>query len=194
MVTSKADILHDSDPNTLTTSRQLTDHIHNKVQPKVVVVDVAESREISTGRKPPEMEKIGQTKQRTSDSRRLFVSAILSLISILISPVLSTDAMWNVITDATGTGLETSMAGIAYFPQFSSVSAGWTYLFSLYLSQPTSLPSPIPECFYLFRGNTPTPRKLGGANAWGLLNIRSHRYTYHHMCMSLPISSPSTTS
>src|SRR3990167_3535484 len=36
----------------------------------------------------------------------LFVSAILSLISILISPVLSTDAMWNVISAETGTGTD----------------------------------------------------------------------------------------
>src|SRR3990167_7953093 len=173
MVTLKAHLLHDSDANSHTTSRQLTDHMHNKVQPKVIVVDVAEFEERSTGLKPPEMGRIGQTRPRTSGSGRLFVSAILSLISILISPVLSTDAMWNVITDATGTGLETSMAAIANFPQFSSVSTGSTYLFSLFYSQPTTLPSPVPESFHLFRGNTPTPRKLGGANAWGLTYIYS---------------------
>ena len=45
--------------------------------------------------------------------RRLFVSAVLSLICILISPVLSTDALWNIISAATATGLETTMAGIS---------------------------------------------------------------------------------
>src|SRR3990167_5682785 len=80
--------------------------------------------------------------------RRLFVSAILSLISILISPVLSTDAMWNVITDATGTGLETSIASGCLVPQFSSLSVGSANLFWLYDTQPTS--DPATESFYLF--------------------------------------------
>src|SRR3990167_2942357 len=173
MVTLKAHKLHDTDADSLATNRQVTDHMHNKVQQKVVVFDVGDPGERSFGWKPPEMGKIGKTKPVTPRSGRLFVSAILSLISILISPVLSTDAMWNVITDATGTGLETSMAGDALFPQFSSVSTGSAYLFSLYTSQLTSLPSPIHQCFYLFRGNTPTPRKRGGANAWGLRNILS---------------------
>src|SRR3990167_8162112 len=102
MVTSKALLLHDTDAKSFTTSRQATDHMHNKVQPKVVVVDVGDPGERSFGWKPPEMGRIGQTKPVTPRSGRLFVSAILSLISILISPVLSTDAMWNVITDATG--------------------------------------------------------------------------------------------
>src|SRR3990167_5607786 len=57
-------------------------------------------------------------------TQRLFVSAILSLISILISPVLSTDAMWNVITDATGTGLETSLTTVTSFNQWFSPTAG----------------------------------------------------------------------
>src|SRR3990167_1481030 len=64
--------------------------------------------------------------------RRLFVSAILSLISILISTVLSTDAMWNVITDATGTGLETSMASYSRFSKFTSLTVGSSYLFHDY--------------------------------------------------------------
>src|SRR3990167_5750108 len=173
MVTLKAHLLHDTDPNTLSTNRQVTDHMHNKVQPKLAVFDVGDPGERSIGWEYSEMESISITKPRTPRSGRLFVSAILSLISILISPVLSTDAMWNVITDATGTGLETSMAAIANFPQFSSVSTGSTYLFSLFYSQPTTLPSPVPESFHLFRGNTPTPRKLGGANAWGLTYIYS---------------------
>src|SRR3990167_1242368 len=117
------------------------------------------------------MKRIGNTTPITSDSGRLFVSAILSLISILISPVLSTDAMWNVITDATGTGLETSMANGASYPRFIILSTGSTYHFHRSSNQPTA--SPAIESFYLFRGNTPTPRKLGAADAWGLTNIRS---------------------
>src|SRR3990167_1925423 len=57
------------------------------------------------GRAPPSEMANGGRHSPQHKPRRLFVSAILSLISILISPVLSTDAMWNVITDATGTGL-----------------------------------------------------------------------------------------
>src|SRR3990167_1044032 len=171
MVTLKAHLLHDSDANSHTTSRQLTDHMHNKVQPKVIVVDVAEFEERSTGLKPPEMGRIGQTRPRTSGSGRLFVSAILSLISILISPVLSTDAMWNVITDATGTGLETSMASSALYPVYSTRTTGSAYLFRRFFSQPET--NTLFESFYFFRGNTPTPLKLGKADAWGLQFIRS---------------------
>src|SRR3990167_10148157 len=130
MVTYKARImLHDPDPNrSQTRRRQVKDHMLNnaqqcstmlnnaqqcstmlnKVRTKVVVIDVGEFGERSLRWIDSEMGRIGNTRLRTSVSGRLFVSAILSLISILISPVLSTDAMWNVITDATGTGLETS--------------------------------------------------------------------------------------
>src|SRR3990167_1301208 len=102
MVTSKAHKLHDSDAESLATSRQVTGHMHNKAQPKVVVVDIGDPRKRRSGSKPPEMGRIGQTQPNRSHSGRLFVSAILSLISILISPVLSTDAMWNVISAETG--------------------------------------------------------------------------------------------
>src|SRR3990167_7558180 len=83
-----------------------------------------------------EMRRISENNIRIVSSWRYFVSAILSLISILISPVLSTDAMWNVITDATGTGLETSMVNPAWLANFASLTAGPTYLFRGYTSQP----------------------------------------------------------
>src|SRR3990167_7645379 len=110
-----------------------------------------------------------------TNTARLFVSAVLSLISILISPVLSTDAMWNVISAETGTGtaaaLETSMANICWYPQVANLNVGQTYLLSLYSTQAnTNSPSPS---FFLMNWKLQAPYKLATANAWGLKIIRS---------------------
>src|SRR3990167_9281698 len=124
MMTSTTHSLHETCSDRSQTSRQESDHLHSKVQPNVIVVDVGDLGERSFVQEPSEMGIISIKKLMTLGLGRLFVSAILSLISILISPVLSTDAMWNVITDATGTGLETSMANVARYPHFSSLSTG----------------------------------------------------------------------
>src|SRR3990167_7868371 len=108
-------------------------------------------------------------------NKRFFVSAILSLISILISPVLSTDAMWNVISAETGTGtaaaLETSMANRCWYPQLASLKAGQTYVFSSTTGQPST--NVTFEGTFLMRWTNQSPIRLGTADAWGLRSIRS---------------------
>src|SRR5574343_1248633 len=59
--------------------------------------------------------------------RRLFVSAVLSLISILISPVLSTDALWNVISARVDNNADTTMSGGAKYNRHQSLTIGSTY-------------------------------------------------------------------
>src|SRR3990167_9139606 len=160
MVISKAPMLNDTEANVLQTSSQDPKHSHNIVQKNLVDFAVVDPRVGSLGRKTTEMGKISPL--RCAQSGRLFVSAILSLISILISPVLSTDAMWNVITDATGTGLETSMANSVLLAGFYSLSTGSTYSFPVFSGQAnTTSTSPDVESFHYFRWNTSSPLKLG---------------------------------
>src|SRR3990167_1070234 len=71
--------------------------------------------------------------------RRLFVSAILSLISILISPVLSTDALWNVISANTANNADTTMAGYNLYPHFANLTVGRAYIFQVHELLPSNL-------------------------------------------------------
>src|SRR3990167_8365470 len=106
MVTLEDEKFHETATNGLTSSREVCDHVHNTQHVTAGELGARDPGERRFGSKASEMVRdSSMCKRLTPPSGRLFVSAILSLISILISPVLSTDAMWNVITDATGTGL-----------------------------------------------------------------------------------------
>src|SRR3990167_3618904 len=83
--------------------------------------------------------------------RRLFVSAILSLISILISPVLSTDALWNVISANTANNADTTMVDVTVFPEYASLTTGSAYIYMVWF-QRQSLPAA--DSFYLFSGKS----------------------------------------
>jgi len=105
--------------------------------------------------------------------RRLFVSAVLSLICILISPVLSTDALWNVISANTVSNPDTTIASYVINPSCHEMTDHKLYIYQLWLAQSAALPNQ--ESFVMFKPtNLPNGNhKIGTAKGTSITDVHS---------------------
>lgn len=98
---------------------------------------------------------------------------LVGLCFLLLGQIMPTQLLWNVISESTTTGVETSMNSAAGRPSYFGLSTGATYIFQLD-AQPASVDGPTA---YFFSPGTGAPLSMGISSSSGLSSVSASAVT-----------------